>query len=154
MEVLLPILYAQLAVFSSDEEDPYNDWADGHLAQGFAWRPASVSFAISPDIHELWVDIKQLKTHAPSPNADRVILVPIHVKGGRGLECGNVVNTVQIAIPDGQYALFFELFEPNDAGQARAEITLTLETTMPCILKPGPDMTVPEKLLLEASPAA
>jgi len=154
MECLLPILYAQLAVFSSDEEHPYNDCAEGHIAQGFAWRPASVSFAISPNIHQLWVNIRQLKTYAPSPSANRVILVPIHVKGGRGLECGNVVDTVQIAIPDGQYALFFELFESNDAGQARAEITLTLEKAIPCILKPGPDMTVPDKLLLEASPAA
>lgn len=40
----LDISYSQLAVFQKGMENPFNDWEDTHVNQGFAWRPGSVSF--------------------------------------------------------------------------------------------------------------
>ena len=37
--------YGQLSVFASALKDPYNDWTDQHISQGFTWRPGSVSFS-------------------------------------------------------------------------------------------------------------
>ncbi|MFC0691986.1 competence protein ComJ [Paraburkholderia humisilvae] len=33
------VSYSQLAVFASAFSQPYNDWSDRHVVQGFAWRP-------------------------------------------------------------------------------------------------------------------
>jgi hypothetical protein len=38
MMVKLSILYSQLAIFSADLAQPYNDWNERHVAQGFSWR--------------------------------------------------------------------------------------------------------------------
>ncbi|WNZ26896.1 hypothetical protein HJG54_28635 [Leptolyngbya sp. NK1-12] len=40
----LRALYNQVAVFDPSLEYPYNDWLPQHAAQGFTWRPGSVSF--------------------------------------------------------------------------------------------------------------
>ena len=39
--------YAQVAIFLSSLEQPFNNWTDRHVAQGFAWREGSVSFAVT-----------------------------------------------------------------------------------------------------------
>lgn len=41
----LEVVYAHVAVFDARSRHPFNDWSDTHVAQGFAWRPGSVSFA-------------------------------------------------------------------------------------------------------------
>jgi Competence protein J (ComJ) len=38
--------YSQLSVFDPSLSEPFNNWTPGHVAQGFAWRPGSASFAI------------------------------------------------------------------------------------------------------------
>ena len=40
----LEISYGQLAVFANSLPQPFNDWTDQHVSQGFAWRPGSVTF--------------------------------------------------------------------------------------------------------------
>ena len=40
----LDISYSQLVVFQKGMENPFNDWENTHVDQGFAWRPGSVSF--------------------------------------------------------------------------------------------------------------
>ena len=38
------VSYSQLSVFDPTLSEPVNNWTSGHVAQGFAWRPGSVSF--------------------------------------------------------------------------------------------------------------
>lgn len=42
--VRLEVDYNQVAVFSSGLANPFNDWEERHVGQGFSWRPESVSF--------------------------------------------------------------------------------------------------------------
>lgn len=44
VEVIVDVSYSQLGVFVAGPLKPFNDWTDKHVAQGFAWRPESVSF--------------------------------------------------------------------------------------------------------------
>lgn len=45
----ISISYSQLCVFDPALTEPYNEWLPEHNAQGFSWRPGSVSFATSFD---------------------------------------------------------------------------------------------------------
>jgi Competence protein J (ComJ) len=44
-QVRLIISHSQIAVFDPSLERPFNSWTDAHVAQGFSWRPGSVSFS-------------------------------------------------------------------------------------------------------------
>ena len=46
---LLNISYGQIAVFSSDTENPFNEWSAEQFAAGYAWRPDGVSFGAEDD---------------------------------------------------------------------------------------------------------
>lgn len=45
--VTLEVAHRQLAVFDARLSDPFNDWSDAHMAQGFAWRPGACRSARS-----------------------------------------------------------------------------------------------------------
>lgn len=40
----LYLSYSQLCIFSSSLDNPFNDWSDRSVSQGFAWRESSASF--------------------------------------------------------------------------------------------------------------
>lgn len=40
----LEIAYGQIGVFDASLAQPFNDWTDAHVRQGFSWRSGSVSF--------------------------------------------------------------------------------------------------------------
>ena len=41
---IIDVSYSQIAVFNSELENPFNDWTDQHVLQGFSWREESGSF--------------------------------------------------------------------------------------------------------------
>jgi hypothetical protein len=50
------VSYNQISVFDPDLDEPFNDWSDAHVRQGFSWRPGSVSFAAAENV-ETDIDI-------------------------------------------------------------------------------------------------
>jgi hypothetical protein len=54
----LQVSCGQLAVFASSLKQPFNDWSDQHVSQGFAWRPGSVSFrsVVEAGRHSIEID--------------------------------------------------------------------------------------------------
>lgn len=101
----IDVTYGQLAVFQAGLVNPFNDWTDDHVNQGFTWRDGSVSFgALSGDgysqVHVKTTDIVAID------DAVRAIIVPFEVKLG-GVEVGSISETVVIEIPAGHYGLLF-----------------------------------------------
>tara|TARA_R110002096_G_scaffold51665_15_gene135062 strand:+ start:887 stop:1351 length:465 start_codon:yes stop_codon:yes gene_type:complete len=153
MMVKLPVLYSQLAIFSADMAKPYNDWSDGHVVQGFSWRRNSVSFAVPSDISDIDVTIREVSKLKAEHGADRVIVVPLEIGGGRGAEFGNVVETTPVLLADGKYSVCFELFLDAGRSSGRAEISITPGECDAAILVADAGIRIPSVLLMDAEAA-
>jgi hypothetical protein len=101
----IDISYRQLAVFDTRMQNPFNDWSADHVAQGFAWRPGSVSFGTFED-GALEVEVNR-KPFDPDSKAERVIAVPFSVPEAE-LEVASIASSFAIALPAGEYELVFE----------------------------------------------
>lgn len=110
-KISLEVSYSQIAVFVTGLSHPFNDWTDLHVAQGFAWRPGSVSFrTISEDgTHSIEVDVVDW-LGVVHPDAVRVIEVPFNVPDDGAIEVGSIGETVPITLPSGQFLLRSEFF--------------------------------------------
>lgn len=100
--------YAQIAVFNAEMETPFNNWTDRHVAQGFAWRPGSVSFAV-PLGGEALVEI--LLGDAPPVfvgEPSRIIMTP-YAATGRSTAVASIGDERTVPVPGGDYQLTFEL---------------------------------------------
>jgi hypothetical protein len=115
----LDVSYSQLSVFWSSLQQPFNDWTQKHVDQGFAWRPGSVSFRtlVEAGWHSVQVDIDD---HAGpvSQNAVRVIEVPFEVPVDGNIEIASISNSIPLSLPAGGYSLRCE-FRGSDEGDAR-----------------------------------
>jgi hypothetical protein len=127
------ILYSQIAVFAPDLNDPFNEWTPRHNAQGFTWRPGSVSFATfeSGSMH---LEVSVREQLLLSPRSRRVIAVPFTSPASSQVAIatiGDDINTEKkITLPAGIYELIFEHnheepmwvrlnFVPEDMPEAR-----------------------------------
>lgn len=73
------IFYHQLIVFDETVAPLPNDWREQHVAQGFAWRPSTVSFATLGDLGDLRVEVRVADELDVLPDAVRAIVVPFTV---------------------------------------------------------------------------
>lgn len=107
-------LYSQLAIFNANLNNPFNDWTENHVFQGFSWRPNSVSFKMLREEGDckIIVCIKE-KYEVIRPETVRAIRVPFHVEEGK-VEIASISEGFKISIPSGQYSLFFETRIEND----------------------------------------
>lgn len=106
----LDVSYGQIAVFQSALQQPFNDWTDAHVAQGFAWRPGSVSFATLETAGP--IDIEMARTSSP-PSADnspasRIIVVPFSAGETGDVEIATIGDGEALSLPPGEYRLTFE----------------------------------------------
>jgi Competence protein J (ComJ) len=117
-EFVISVSYSQLAVFDHSLERPFNEWTDRHVAQGFAWRPGSVSFCTVEESAQYFVMVR-LGDHErdPEPDAIRVIDVPFDVPHEGRIEIGSISDSVPLVLPSGSYQLRFECHRrTNDSG--------------------------------------
>lgn len=148
------ISYAQLAVFQGGLGTPYNDWSDRHVLQGFAWRSESVSFRTLGD-GELDVSVVASKTHVPRKDAVRAIEVPFEVPSSGIVEFGSIMETKQIELPSGNYALMFETGESNDGEQWATLTFRPVAAPLPArVVKADDELSPQEPLMMEAVPAS
>src|SRR4051812_25227685 len=104
--MMLYVTYRQLAVFRSGLNNPFNDWNDAHVRQGFAWRPGSVSFRMLDDGA---MDVEVVRgSSARRPDARRVILVPFTVAQDRQVEVATITESHPLSLDSGDYGLTFE----------------------------------------------
>ncbi len=98
--------YSQFFVLDRSVELPGCDWTDEHVAQGFARRPSTVSFATMLEFGH--ADLKvYFAPYEARDHHERVIEVPIEVSSGK-VEIGGPEessNRTIVKLPDGHYRL-------------------------------------------------
>ena len=102
----LDVSYGQVSVFWAILANPFNDWSEAHVRQGFAWRPGSVSFKTLDD-GPMDVSVT-IGASAVSADASRVIRVPFTIEKPGDLEVATIGGTWPLKIEPGEYALTFE----------------------------------------------
>lgn len=151
----IEVSYTQICVFDSGMETPFNDWTDAHVAQGFAWRPGSVSFGTlmssgSVDIEVIVLD----RPFSEFSEALRVISVPFEVPASGGIEIASIGDSEAISLEPGNYELIFEHFLNADGDMgARFSFRPTREVIQARIIRADKELSPPSELVMTALPA-
>ncbi|GLQ99119.1 competence protein ComJ [Dyella mobilis] len=151
----LHVSYSQIAVFDSTLQRPFNDWTSGHVAQGFAWRPGSVSFRtlVESGTHTIEVDTPE---HFGSlhVNAVRAIEVPFGVADNIVLEISSISDSELISIPSGSYAVRCEFLGVDDFGNQHVHLSFVREENPRfAVLLADQELAVGATLITQAQPA-
>ncbi|ERF85425.1 hypothetical protein JQ559_00985 [Bradyrhizobium viridifuturi] len=148
--------YGQLSVFASALKDPYNDWTDQHISQGFTWRPGSVSFSSMVGSGRHSVDIHVVNHAAPvHPNAVRAVEVPFEVPADGAIEVGSISETVPLELPAGSFLLRCEFFQPSGTHEdERVRLTFAKKDAPRfAVVRADPELSIGDELLKTARPA-
>ncbi|HEY4083643.1 MAG TPA: competence protein ComJ [Burkholderiaceae bacterium] len=151
------VAYGQLAIFAGSLPQPFNDWSDRHVSQGFAWRPGSVSFRTLVEAGRHSVEIK-LADHAGliSPEAVRVVEVPFEVPADGAIEIGSISETVSLSFEAGLYLLRCEFLAPASGTQHEERVCLTFSRqNLPrfAVVLADAELSIDGELLTSAQPA-
>lgn len=153
-EFAIQVSYSQLAVFDAELQDPFNDWTDVHVRQGFSWRRGSVSFGTLREGGELAVEVSTGSSEREELPADRAIVVPFHVPSHGLVEVGGIASGVQLELKPGEYELTFEHGTEEEKGMwARLRFRPVDRPVDPRILKSGGELDPPDQFLMAARPA-
>jgi len=145
------IFYSQIALFQYGLDNPFNDWNDTHVNQGFTWREGSVSFGTLGNEGNCEVTIKLSEKIEVDDNAIRAIVVPFKVKND-GIEVGSIIETVAIDVPEGRYELLF-FANIEDGIEHYTFVFVKNDNPIARVLKADDELSLPENLLMQANPA-
>lgn len=153
--VNLAVFHGQLAVFVSALEQPFNDWTDQHVSQGFAWRPGSVSFSAKVEVSRHDIEINVAKhIGAVHPEAVRAVEVPFEIPADGAIEIGSIAETVPLLLPAGSYLLRCEFLEPAGAAGERVRLTFAKEDAPRfALVLADPGLSTHGELMTTAQPA-
>lgn len=154
-KVGVDVSYGQLVVFASSLGQPFNDWTDQHVAQGFAWRPGSVSFRSMVEAGQHSVEIAVADwIGAIHPDAVRAVEVPFEVPADGAVEVGSIAETVPLSLPAGSFLLRCEFLQPADTAGERALLTFSKRDARRfAVVRADPELSIEGELLTTAQPA-
>jgi hypothetical protein len=149
----LYVSHSQVAVFDRSLERPFNFWTEGHVTQGFAWRPGSASFATLVDagLHHVRVMTAPAQVGIPS-DAIRVIQVPFDVPPSGNIDVASISDSVALRLPFQPNVLRFEYLNGTSAPEIRLVFMNAANPTFE-ILRRDAKLSVVGELLMTASPA-
>lgn len=154
LQFSLELTWSQVSLFDANLADPFNDWNEHHLAQGFTWRPGSVSFKLPVRSGEIDVSVGLIDSLVVDPAARWAIVVPFTTWGGV-IEVSSVAQSEVIDIGSGRYALLYQTGVHD--GRAWAHFGLLESSVMPVepvILRGDHEINAATPLLMQAEPAA
>jgi len=152
---LIDVSYSQISVFWSSLQQPFNDWTQRHVDQGFVWRKGSVSFRtlVEYGSHLVQLDIVD---HAGSVSADvfRAIEVPFEVPSEGNIEIASISDFMPLTLPPGDYSLRCEFFGYSNEGVQLMRLVFAKED-VPCfnVLRSDDELTLGQELLTSAEAA-
>ncbi|MBH1987068.1 MAG: hypothetical protein I8H76_07090 [Burkholderiales bacterium] len=149
------VAYSQLAVFVSSIKQPFNDWTDRHVDQGFAWRPGSVSFRTLVEAGAHVVEVSVADRMGPiRDDAIRVVEVPFEVPPDGAVEIGGIAETVPVSLPAGAFVLRCEFLHPPGTEGERVAMTFAKgEAARFAVLRADAELNPGVELLTHADPA-
>lgn len=151
----LEVSYGQLAVFASSLKQPFNDWTDQHVSQGFAWRPGSVSFRsmVEAGRHSIEIDVAN-HVGAVHPDAVRVVEVPFEIPADGTVEVGSIAETVPLSLPAGSFLLRCEFLQPAGAAGERVRLTFAKKDAPRfAVVRADAELSASGELRMTAQPA-
>lgn len=151
----LSFSYAQLAVFNPKLTNPFNSWQPHHFAQGFSWRPESVSFRLLDEFGLAQIKVLLSSQIEIDPEAIRAILVPFSVDLSNVVEIASVDHdSKEVHVSKGEYALVFETGY-NANGKIWCHFTFTPSKTQvpPKIIRADSGLSSINTLIMESHPA-
>lgn len=150
----LNLLFSQVSLFDTRLVDPFNDWTEDHLQQGFSWRPGSVSLLTVGESGPIDVDIELVGTPVVRPSASRAILLPFVCWSGL-IEVSTIASSELVDIPQGPYGLLFQSgFHFERPWASVGLIHQPRNAVEPAILRADDRLRRPRELLMDAQPAA
>lgn len=151
----LEVSYAQLAVFDVALAQPFNDWRDAHVRQGFSWRPGSVSFRTLGSAGAIAVQVFQSRTlDVGASHAQRIITVPFAVPASGEIEVASITSAASLNLPAGEYELTFEHGLGQGLGMwANLYFESALRTVSPRIVRADAALEPPDAFVMMAEPA-
>lgn len=154
-DLKLHVSYSQFCVFSSTLSQPFNDWSDRNVSQGFAWRPGSVSFRtlIEEGKHQVRLFVDE-NVPPLSERCVRAFRIPFETCNGK-MEIASIADGTELEIPAGKYTLQVEFFDlGKENGNPKIYVRLNMGDTDWCILKSDETIDVSGELDLMAKPAS
>jgi hypothetical protein len=146
------VSYNQICVFDPALANPFNDWTEDHVRQGFSWRPGSVSFGALENT-ETDIVVAASDSMNPDPSAFRIITVPFTVPAGGHVVVGSIGDERQVAIAPGVYQLSFELAKRERRPWCRLSFVANSNPHAE-IIKTDSELTKSDVLVMIAHPAA
>lgn len=147
------VSHTQIAVFWADPNHAFNEWTREQFAQGFSWRPGSVSFGTLGDGTTI-VSMMTAEVHEVRPDAIRAIAVPFEVVVGGRVQIAPLWDEHGIInLPPGHYRLIFEHGLMED-GDMWCDFTfIPVPAPIPAeILRADPELSPPAELVMTAEP--
>ena len=154
-QFVLFVSYSQIAVFRSGLPNPFSDWTQEHVEQGFAYRDGSVSFRtiLEGGSAEITIEVRDYST-ALSPAVRRAIEVPYVVTEDGEVEVASISESVLLDLTPGSYALRFEDFTEPAAVKGSCKLTfMRSDSTKPSVLMGDDEVKVRDSYLMEARAA-
>lgn len=147
------ISYSTIAVFDSSLAQPFNDWNDQHIAQGFSWRPGSVSFLTLEESGTYTVSITASEQVQVRADALRAILVPFTCPEHGRIEIASISESKLLECPPRTGGLLYESgFSSN--GLLWCKLTFIIgPSPEPRILVSDSEVVPLLSLLMSAEPA-
>jgi hypothetical protein len=150
----LEIAYTQIAVFDVTLTNPFNDWTDSHVAQGFSWRPGSVSFGTLENGGQACIDVFLSQFLNKNSEAERIIAVPFTVPCHGAIAIASIVSSVTLELPSGVYELTFEHGRNTKNIMWVKFYFQSMEVpSIPRILKADAELHPMKDLIMTANPA-
>lgn len=153
LEFDLTVAYSQVCIFDSDLENPFNAWTDGHVGQGFSWRPGSACFRTLEDAGLVKVVVR-ISDHATiKDEAIRATEVPFTVPDSGRVEVAGIGDSRLLDANPGGYSLIFETGYDENQGVWCWFSLVATPTSEAKILKADGDLNPPASLIMSAEPA-
>jgi hypothetical protein len=150
------IVYHQLIVCDPTTAPIPNNWQDRHVAQGFSWRPGTVSFSTLGDLGTLRVEVLVGGDLGVRPDAVRASVVPFSVSPPGLVELSDTANEETTQVGPGEYALLCEMgYSSKQKGREAEWCRLTFVPdgdVRPEVLRADTELSPRYPLLMEADP--
>jgi len=100
------VSYSQLAVFVAGLDQPFNNWTDKQVEDGYSWTPNSVSFKTPVDDGICLVEVMEAQERASSSKS---IEVPFDIPDDGKIEVASISDGGLIEIRAGKSTLRYEV---------------------------------------------
>jgi hypothetical protein len=151
----LDVSHAQIDVFDPRLSNPFNDWFDGHVAQGFSWRPGSVSFSTLESAGKIAIEaVRSDDDEHVETLSERAIVVPFTVPDHGEIEIATISLSMRLEMPPGQCGLFLmHCRSSNGAMWATLRFCLSTKSIAAKVLRADSALSPPSELelLMQAS---